>query len=106
LAEAEYAGGSDKQLSLPLVRDDPLAWADPDLRQRITFVLTMFGVFGLMASTSDPDPRTAQCGTLRSNCCIHDFDLINMFAAAPCGRMSIFALGLNPYITASSHQIL
>lgn len=95
-----YGGGSDKGLSLPLVETIKLAWADPDLRSRITFVLFMFGVFALGVHVPVPIPgvrsedvyKQLQGGSL---------DLLNMFGGGALRRLSIFALGLNPYITSS-----
>lgn len=94
--------GGDKGLSLPLTETIRLAWADPDLRQRILFVLYMFGVFALGVHVPVPIPG------VRSEDVINEltkmggaFDMLNMFGGGALKRLSIFALGLNPYITGS-----
>jgi preprotein translocase subunit SecY len=94
--------GGDKGLSLPLTETIRLAWADPDLRQRILFVLYMFGVFALGVHVPVPIPG------VRSEDVVEQlkkmggaFDMINMFGGGALAKLSIFALGLNPYITGS-----
>lgn len=97
---AFVGGRGDKALALPLAETIRLAWADPDLRQRITFVLTMFAVFALGVHVPVPIPG------LRSEDVVKQlegpqFDLLNMFGGGALRKLSIFALGLNPYITSS-----
>lgn len=94
--------GGDKGLSLPLTETIRLAWADPDLRQRILFVLYMFAVFALGVHVPVPIPG------VRSEDVINELskaggalDMLNMFGGGALKRLSIFALGLNPYITGS-----
>lgn len=92
--------GGDKGLSLSLAETIRLAWADPDLRQRITFVMMMFGVFALGVHVPVPIPGLRHDDVLKylqGN----TFDLLNMFGGGALRRLSIFSLGLNPYITAS-----
>lgn len=94
------AGKGDKQLSLDLAEMIRLAWADPDLRARITFVLMMFGVFALGVNVPVPIPGLRSedvASTLQGTA----FDLINTFGGGALKKLSIFSLGLNPYITAS-----
>jgi preprotein translocase subunit SecY len=96
----QYSGGGkgDKALSLPLTETFRLAFADPDLRQRLLFVLFMFGVFALGVNVPVPIPGV-RSADLDLNGGI--FDLLNAFGGGALRKLSIFALGLNPYITAS-----
>lgn len=93
---------SGKGLSLGLMQTLRMAWADPDLRQRILFVLAMFGVFVLGVHVPVPIPgikaeeiydKMAQDNAF--------FQLLNSFGGGAIRRVSVFSLGLNPYITAS-----
>lgn len=99
-----YAGGGakgDKGLSMPLTETFRLAWADPDLRQRMLFVLFMFGVFALGVHIPVPVPGFNSEDVVKSLNGVPAFDLLNMFGGGALARLSIFALGLNPYITSS-----
>ncbi len=77
------------------------AWAEPELKQRILFIFIIFGVYAIGLHVQIPVPgisaealrvKVEQSGYLQ---------LINMFGGGALKRLSIFALGLNPYITAS-----
>ncbi|HWP31690.1 MAG TPA: preprotein translocase subunit SecY [Fimbriimonadales bacterium] len=77
------------------------AWNEPDLRQRILFIFLIFGIYAIGIHIQVPigniDPnlitqKLQQSGVL---------EMINMFTGGALRRLSIFALGLNPYITAS-----
>lgn len=94
------ATGSDKGLSLSLTETIRMAWSDPELRQRITFVLMMFSVFafGVYVQVPIPGVRSADISKALDSSM---FDLLNMFGGGALRRVSIFSLGLNPYITAS-----
>lgn len=95
-------GGGDKGLSLPLTETIRLAWADPDLRQRILFVLYMFGVFALGVHVPVPIPGVRSEDVIKELTKMGGaFDMLNMFGGGALKRLSIFALGLNPYITGS-----
>lgn len=96
----DWGGRGDKALALPLAETIRLAWADQDLRARILFVLTMFAVFAFGVHVPVPIPG------LRSEDVVNQlkgpqFDLLNMFGGGALRKVSIFSLGLNPYITAS-----
>lgn len=96
------AGGrGDKGLSLPFMETLRLAFADPDLRQRIMFVLAMFGVFALGVHIPVPVPGLSSEDVRAALEKIPAFNLLNTFGGGALRRMSIFALGMNPYITAS-----
>jgi preprotein translocase subunit SecY len=78
-----------------------LAWADPDLRQRILFVLFMFGVFTLGVHIPVPVPGISSEQVYERLKDLPAFQMLNVFGGGALRRISIFSLGLNPYITAS-----
>jgi len=99
---AGYGGAkSDKGLSLPLSETFRLAWEDPDLRQRILFVLGMFAVYALGVHIPVPVPGLDSAAVAKALETIPMFQLLDVFGGGALSRLSIFALGLNPYITAS-----
>jgi preprotein translocase subunit SecY len=73
----------------------------PELRQRLIFVLLALFVFRIGAHVPVPgiDPKALalmfeqQAGTI--------LDMFNMFSGGALKRLSIFALGIMPYISAS-----
>lgn len=97
-----FGGGSgDKGLSLPLMETLRQAWADADLRSRLLFVLAMFGVFTLGAHIPVPIPGIDSARLWENLSKNPQLDLLNLFAGGSLQRVSVFALGLGPYITAS-----
>lgn len=91
----------DKTLQLPVTETIKLAWADEDLRARILFVLMMFAVFCLGSHIPVPIPGVTSeqlVKGLESNVM---FQFMNAVGGGALRRVSIFALGMNPYITAS-----
>lgn len=75
----------------------------PDLRKKILFTLAMLTVY--RAGTSIPSPGVNYKAV---NACIEDagggndaFTLLNLFTGGALLQLSIFALGIMPYITAS-----
>lgn len=96
----DWGGKGDKNLSLPLTETIRLAWADPELRQRLLFVLMMFGVFAFGVHVQVPIPGLRP-EDIQKNLQGSALDLLNMFGGGALKRISIFSLGLNPYITAS-----
>jgi preprotein translocase subunit SecY len=84
---------------MPLLETLRLAWADPDIRQRIRFVLMVFAVFVLGTHVPVPGIDAAIVAEQLRNSAL--FGLIDTFGGGGLRRVSIFALGLNPYITAS-----
>ncbi len=94
-------GKSDKSLSIPLIETIRLAWADPDLRSRISFVLLMFAVFAFGVHVPVPVPGVSADKVAESLANIPGAALLNMFGGGALRRVSVFALGLSPYITSS-----
>jgi preprotein translocase subunit SecY len=96
-----YVGGA-KSLRMPLLETLRQAWADPDLRARIMFIFMMFAVFVIGIHIPVPIPGVspeAVTKALEANPGI--LSLIDMFGGGALRRVSIFALGMNPYITSS-----
>ncbi len=104
---AGFGGGpsgsarSDKGLSLPLLETMRLAAADPELRQRIGFVLMMFMVFAFGVHVQVPIPGINPEALIESLKKIPQFNLLNMFGGGALRKISILSLGMNPYITSS-----
>ncbi len=98
-----YSGGgnSAKGLTIPLLETIRLSWADPELRQRITFVLIMFAVFALGVHIPVPVPGLSSTDVMKELQNMQALQLLNSMSGGALRRLSIFALGLNPYITAS-----
>ncbi|HWD38680.1 MAG TPA: preprotein translocase subunit SecY [Fimbriimonas sp.] len=94
-------GGADKGLGLPLAETLRLAWADPELRSRILFVLFMFGVFTLGVHIPVPIPGVNGEEAFAKLQNLPAMAILNIFGGGALRRLSIFSLGLNPYITAS-----
>src|SRR5579862_6427706 len=90
----------DKSLSMGLIETFRNAWADPDLKSRLLFVLGMFAVFVLGIHIPVPVPGVSAdaVADLMKNPAL---DLANIFGGGALRRLSIFALTLGPYITAS-----
>jgi preprotein translocase subunit SecY len=91
----------DKGLTMPLIETFKQAWADPDLRSRIIFIFGMFAVFVLGVNVPVPIPGVDQAKlaeVLKNN---PFFQFANVLGGGALRRVSVFALGLNPYITSS-----
>ncbi len=95
-----YSGG-DKSLGFPLVETLTRAWADPELKSRILFVFAMFGVFTLGVHIPVPVPGISGEAIFAKLNEIPAFQMMNLFGGGALRRVSIFSLGLQPYITAS-----
>ncbi len=91
----------DKGLSLPLAETFKLAWADPDLKARIIFVLAMFAVFTLGTHIPVPIRGYSSEEIYKNLEKIPFFQYLDAFGGGALRRVSILALGLQPYITAS-----
>ncbi len=77
------------------------AWADEDLRRRMMFVLMVFVIYAAGIHIPVPVPGRApeeMISLLGDN---SFFALLNMMGGGAFKRLSILALGLGPYITAS-----
>lgn len=92
---------SDKGLRMSLSDTIRLAWADDDLRRRLLFILFIFAVYVLGVHVPAPIPGfdPAEMTKLLEN--NQFFNLLNTIGGGAFKRVSIFALGLGPYITAS-----
>jgi preprotein translocase subunit SecY len=95
------SSGGDKNLNFPLVETFTRAWADPELKSRILFVLAMFAVFTLGVHIPVPVPGISGEAIFAKLNSIQAFQLMNLFGGGALRRVSIFSLGLQPYITAS-----
>jgi preprotein translocase subunit SecY len=94
-------GVGDKGLKLSLSDTLRLAWADPDLRSRLMFVLFIFSVYALGIQVQIPIRGfdMDQLDELVKNNPF--FMLVQTLGGGAIKRLSIFALGLGPYISAS-----
>ena len=78
------------------------AFRTPDLRRKLLFVLLIIVVFRLGSQIPAPGVNTANVQS-----CINDvqdnsvYSLINLFSGGALLQLTIFALGIMPYITAS-----
>jgi preprotein translocase subunit SecY len=95
-----YAGG-DKNLGFPLIETLTRAWADPELKSRILFVFAMFAVFTLGVHIPVPVPGISGEAISQKLNQLPAFQLMNLFGGGALRRVSVFSLGLQPYITAS-----
>jgi preprotein translocase subunit SecY len=94
-------GGGDKSLSLPLTQIFRLAWEDEDLRARIKFLLLMFAVFALGIHVPVPTPGLTESDIMSKLKDSQVFQMIDSFGGGALRKLSVFALGMNPYITSS-----
>jgi preprotein translocase subunit SecY len=78
-----------------------MAWADDELRPKILFVLLMFAVFALGVNIQVPIPGVSTEAIIDKLKNLPMFQLLDAFGGGALRRISILALGLNPYITAS-----
>ena len=78
------------------------AFRTPDLRRKLLFVLLIIVIFRLGSQIPTPGVNSANVQS-----CINDvqdnsvYSLINLFSGGALLQLSIFALGIMPYITAS-----
>ena len=104
MADFTFSGGgigSDKGLRLKLADTLRMAWADEELRKRLQFILMIFAVYALGVHIPVPIPgfNAADMSKLLEN--NQYFNMINTIGGGAFKRISIFALGLGPYISAS-----
>jgi preprotein translocase subunit SecY len=78
------------------------AFRTPDLRKKLLFTLFILAVFRLGQQLPTPgvsEKAVRVCeGTLKSN---NVFQLVNLFSGGSLTKLTVFALGIMPYITAS-----
>ncbi|MBE7187853.1 preprotein translocase subunit SecY [Jatrophihabitans endophyticus] len=80
------------------------AFRTPDLRKKLLFTLAIIALYRLGASVPTPDTDTKAINNCLSNASASSkniYGLINLFSGGALLRLSVFALGILPYITAS-----
>ncbi len=75
------------------------AWRQPDVRMKLLFTLAMLVVFRFLAHIPVPDVRPDQLESALDNNPVLGF--LNLFSGGGLENLSIVALGVYPYITAS-----
>ena len=76
-------------------------FSTPDLRNRVLFTLALLGVYRLGAFIPTPGINTDLLGQLFDQSRGSVLGLIDLFSGGNLRRLTIFALGIMPYITAS-----
>jgi preprotein translocase subunit SecY len=80
------------------------AFRTPDLRRKLLFTLFIIGVFRLGCSLPTPgisEKAVNACIGVASKSGSSVYQLVNLFSGGALFRLSVFALGIMPYITAS-----
>ncbi len=81
------------------------AFRTPDLRKKLLFTLAMIALYRLGASVPTPNTNTHAINTClkaaENGANANVYSLINLFSGGALLRLSAFALGIMPYITAS-----
>ncbi|MGI8870063.1 MAG: preprotein translocase subunit SecY [Mycobacteriales bacterium] len=81
------------------------AFRTPDLRKKLVFTLAIIGIFRLGASVPTPGTSTKninKCIEIVNNGANKDvYSLLNLFSGGALLHLSVFALGIMPYITSS-----
>ena len=75
------------------------AFRVPELRRKLVFTLGLLVVFRVLASISIPGANPAALNDLFSNNTL--LGLLNLFSGGGLSRLTIVAMGLNPYINAT-----
>jgi preprotein translocase subunit SecY len=73
----------------------------PELRRRILFTVTLLAVYRIGAFVTTPGVNRAIMGKIVNQASGSFLGLFNMFSGGALEQMSIFALGIMPYISAS-----
>src|SRR5918996_625872 len=76
-------------------------FAVTDLRNRVLFTLALLGVFRIGAFIPTPGVNAEALAILAEQMANTMFGLYNMFTGGQLSRVTIFALGVMPYISAS-----
>ena len=80
------------------------AFRTPDLRKKLLFTLSIIVLYRIGASVPTPNTNTSainQCLNTASQGSKNVYSLINLFSGGALLKLSAFALGIMPYITAS-----
>jgi preprotein translocase subunit SecY len=80
------------------------AFRTPDLRRKLLFTVCMIAVFRLGAALPTPgisESAVSACISAASKSSTGVFALVNLFSGGALFKLSVFALGIMPYITAS-----
>jgi preprotein translocase subunit SecY len=80
------------------------AFRTPDLRKKLLFTIFIIAMFRLGASLPTPgisEKAVESCLNLVKTSNTSLFQLVNLFSGGALYRLSVFALGIMPYITAS-----
>ncbi len=105
MSELGLGGGrapaSDKGLNKPLIETLRLAWADEDLRSRLQFILMVLVIYVIGVHITVPVPGISVERLEQLLADTPFFQMLNMMGGGAFKRVSIFALGLGPYIIAS-----
>ena len=96
MQRAQTAAGPTRPKLLQALVD---AWRQPDVRQKLAFTLAMLVIFRLVAHVPIPDINRTQLENALDNNPVLGF--LNLFSGGGLDNLSIVALGVYPYITAS-----
>src|SRR5579859_1903997 len=80
------------------------AFRTPDLRRKLLFTVFVIGIFRLGASLPTPgisEKNVNYCTGLATTTGGSVYQLVNLFSGGALLKLSVFALGIMPYITAS-----
>jgi preprotein translocase subunit SecY len=76
-------------------------WNVPDLRKRVLFTLALLGVYRIGNHVPTPGVNTAALAALAEETKNTMFGMYDMFSGGSLSKVTIFALGIMPYISAS-----
>ena len=96
MQRAQTAAGPTRPKLLQALVD---AWRQPDVRQKLAFTLAMLVIFRAVAHVPIPDINRDQLANALDNNPVLGF--LNLFSGGGLDNLSIVALGVYPYITAS-----
>ena len=96
MQRAQTAAGPTRPKLLQALVD---AWRQPDVRRKVAFTLAMLVIFRLVAHVPIPDVERTQLENALDNNPVLGF--LNLFSGGGLDNLSIVALGVYPYITAS-----
>lgn len=76
-------------------------WNNKDLKSKILFTLLVIVIFEIGANIPVPGINREVLNNMFNGEASSGFDLFNLFTGGAFGNMTIFAMGITPYITAS-----